>query len=354
MGKDDQIASTLQQVNQIIQDNQFPEVPSLIQGIAQAHPDWIDARLQAEIGLIEKQMDYKIQLHDWEYFRMMKLVYQYCLKVYGTDEVCMSDIGLDNGGLREEMPDKDWDNGGMQEDLPDKDVIWWCWLQGLDQAPELVKACHRSLEKLNRRIVVITEENMMDYVSFPDWILQAKHVGKIDRTHFSDLLRLELLTTRGGTWIDSTVFCSDAEMISKVLRSAPLFCYSFAMRDSVNDWMMFDNWFLHCTKPSRIMNETKNMLYAYWKNEENLKHYFLFHIIFTIACRRNPEECKRIPIFSNEPPHILQLEMMEPFDAQRWEQICSMSGIHKLTYKFDKTVELRGSMLEHVIGKLGS
>ena len=65
MGKDDQIASALQQVNQTIQENRFSEVAPLIQGIAQAHPDWIDARLQAEIGLIEKQMEYKIQLHDW-------------------------------------------------------------------------------------------------------------------------------------------------------------------------------------------------------------------------------------------------------------------------------------------------
>ena len=266
---------------------------------------------------------------------MMKLVYQYCQKVYGTDEVCLADNDLKTNDLR--------------GDLPDKDVIWWCWLQGLDQAPEVVQACYRSLAKLNRRIIVITEENMMDYVSFPDWILRAKEEGRINRTHFSDLLRLELLTTRGGTWIDSTVLCTDAEVILNVMNSASLFCYSFAMRDSINDCMMFDSWFLHCVKPSRIMNETKNMLYAYWKNEENLKHYFLFHIIFTIACRRNPEECKQIPIFSNEPPHILQLEMLEPFNAQRWEQICSMSGIHKLTYKYDQSKELQGTMLEHII-----
>ena len=337
MERDDQIAEALRHIIQVIQEDRFSEVAPLIQELAQTHPDWIDARFQSEISMIEKQMDYKIQLHDWEYFRMMKLVYQYCLKVYGTDEVCGAD--------------KEAENDGLQKELPDKDVIWWCWLQGLDQAPEVVQACYRSLKKLNRKIIVITEENMMDYVSFPDWIVRARQEGRINRTHFSDLLRLELLTTRGGTWIDATVLCTDAEVISSILNSAPLFCYSFAMRDSINDCMMFDSWFLHCAKPCRILTETKNMLYAYWKQETNLKHYFLFHLIFTIACRRNPEECKQIPVFSNEPPHILQLEMLEPFDALRWKQICSMTGIHKLTYKYDQTVKLQGTLLAHVISE---
>lgn len=27
-------------------------------------------------------------------------------------------------------------------------VIWWCWLQGYDNAPEIVKACYNSLKKI--------------------------------------------------------------------------------------------------------------------------------------------------------------------------------------------------------------
>lgn len=300
------------------------------------------------MGLIEKQMEYKMQLRDWEYFRLMKLVYQYCEKMYANDEICSPkneearrSAGFD---MKEHVME-----GHAEENLPDADTIWWCWLQGLKEAPAVVKACYHSLEKLGRGIVVITEENMLDYVSFPDYILAAKRDGRISRTHFSDLIRLELLTTHGGTWIDSTVYCTDAKEILDVMEHAPLFCYSFAMWDSVSDCMMFDNWFLHCTKPSRILTETKNMLYAYWKQESEAKHYFLFHLIFSIACRRNPLECGRIPIFSNEPVHVMQLEMMKPYDVHRWKQICTMSGIHKLTYKYDAEKDISGTMLEYVL-----
>ena len=42
--------------------------------------------------------------------------------------------------------------------LPEPDVIWWCWLQGFDQAPPIVKCCYASLEKLDRQIFIITKD----------------------------------------------------------------------------------------------------------------------------------------------------------------------------------------------------
>ena len=339
MEKEKQIANNLIEVSEMIASGHFADIAPAIQELIRLHPDWVDERLEAEISIIEKQIEYKMQLRDWDYYRMMKLVYQYCLKLYGTDEICCSDMvkGYENSDKR------------IVDDMPDKDVIWWCWLQGLDQAPEVVKACYRSLERLGKKIVVITENNMMDYVSFPNWIIEGWKVGRIDRTHFSDLIRLELLTSRGGTWIDSTVFCTDANKILDVLQHTYLFCFGSVMKDSVSECMRYDNWFLHCSKPSRILNETKNMLYAYWKQEKELKHYFLFQLIFMIACERNPEERRGIPLYSNEPAHILQLEMYEQFSQQRWDQICDMTGIHKLTYKIDPSKEVNGTMLDHVL-----
>ena len=48
--------------------------------------------------------------------------------------------------------------------------VWFCWLQGLDNAPELVKVCLRSQQKLltDREIIVITLDNYTDYVQLPD------------------------------------------------------------------------------------------------------------------------------------------------------------------------------------------
>ncbi|RAZ02631.1 capsular biosynthesis protein, partial [Klebsiella oxytoca] len=66
---------------------------------------------------------------------------------------------------------------------------------GMDRAPHLVRACYRSLrENLpDKEIILITSENMSDYVTFPDYIIEKWEKGQITHTHMTDLLRLELL-----------------------------------------------------------------------------------------------------------------------------------------------------------------
>ena len=63
-------------------------------------------------------------------------------------------------------------------DLYDKypDKIWTCWLQGEEQAPPIVKKCLASIRRHSggREVIVITEKNMWQYVSFPDFILRKK------------------------------------------------------------------------------------------------------------------------------------------------------------------------------------
>nr|MCR5128871.1 capsular polysaccharide synthesis protein [Lachnospiraceae bacterium] len=47
--------------------------------------------------------------------------------------------------------------------------------------------------------------------------------------------------------------------------------------------------------------------------------------------------------------HILQQEMLGEYKEKRWNQIMKMSGIHKLTYKYDQELDIRGSMLEYLL-----
>ena len=96
----------------------------------------------------------------------------------------------------------------FKHDLSNK--VWVCWFQGMDQAPELVKKCFESLQRnlTDREIILITSDNMCNYVQFPDFILDKWKNGKITHTHMTDLLRLELLVKYGGMWVDATVLCT--------------------------------------------------------------------------------------------------------------------------------------------------
>ena len=92
----------------------------------------------------------------------------------------------------------------------DSNKVWICWLQGIENAPNLVKYCYKSIKEnlADRDIVLITSQNMQKYVQFPDFIMEKWKLGQITNTHITDLLRLELLIRYGGMWVDATVLCT--------------------------------------------------------------------------------------------------------------------------------------------------
>ena len=353
------IAEFLNIIQNMIDADDLGKVPAVIQEYLSQHPEAFDERFKSELSMIEKMMDYKSNLSDWAYFRTMKLVYKYLSMQYAGKLPARDDLppaslssvaptGTTNGSGAGQSTA----NGSAVQLLPDSDTIWTCWLQGEEQAPAVVKTCIGSLRKLGRNVVVLTEENTPDYVAIPDYIMQKRAQGIINNTHFSDILRVALLSERGGTWIDATVFISDPTLIGEVMENYPLFAYSFAMRDSISDCMLFDSWFLHSVSANPIIADVRDMLYEYWKKEDSLMHYFLFHLMFSIACRRHPEWNEAIPIFSLEPCHLLQHEMLAPYDELRWRHIMQCSGVHKLTYKYDTAADIRCTMLEHLLKEL--
>ena len=54
--------------------------------------------------------------------------------------------------------------------------VWVCWWQGEKEAPAIVKRCIDSIRRNARghSIIVITEQNYKNFVSFPEWIEEKK------------------------------------------------------------------------------------------------------------------------------------------------------------------------------------
>ena len=82
-------------------------------------------------------------------------------------------------------------------------VIWWCWLQGIENAPPIVRACYNSLVhgewfKANGyKVNVIDAENWKQYIELPEYIVKKWEKKQIPPALFSDLLRLELMIKYG-------------------------------------------------------------------------------------------------------------------------------------------------------------
>ena len=86
--------------------------------------------------------------------------------------------------------------------------IWFCWYQGENAMPEIVKACLRSIRKYagSHPLVVLDYENMDSYVHFPKHIEEKLKTQKFNLIYLSDFLRNYLLSEYGGIWLDTTIY----------------------------------------------------------------------------------------------------------------------------------------------------
>ena len=229
--------------------------------------------------------------------------------------------------------------------------VWVCWMQGMEQAPTLVQRCYRSLKEnlKGKEIVLLTEKNLSQYVQIPDFIMEKLHKGIITKTHFSDILRLELLIQNGGTWIDATVFCSGND-IPKYMMEDEFFIFQKIKPGSDGSAINMSSWFMSAWSNQKFLLATREMLYAYWRRNDRMIDYFLLHLFMMKVKDHYKDEWKQIIPYPNSLPHVLQLMQFEQFDKRRWDAACKASPFHKLTYKVqEENTRKEGTFYKYIM-----
>ena len=221
----------------------------------------------------------------------------------------------------------------------------------MENAPELVQRCFRTLEDnlKDREIVLITSSNLMEYTDFPKYILEKYEKGLITHTHFSDLLRVELLCRYGGTWIDATVFCSGGDIPSYMLDSE-LFMFQNLKPGADGSVLNISSWFMTSCANNKIMLAVRALLWEYWKKNNRLIDYFLLHHFVVMVGERYTDDWNRIVQFPNSFPHILLLMLFEEFNQEKWDAVTNVCPFHKLAYKRSKEeMEKKGTYYKHIM-----
>ena len=238
-----------------------------------------------------------------------------------------------------------------EEKIVNKDTIWFCWLQGIEEAPDLVKRCLESIKinLMDKKIILIDQENLFDYIQLPDYIVKKWKTGRIGAAHFSDIIRLELLIRHGGYWIDATVYCTDSKL-TQYIDELPLFMYSFYYFGFNPEIMATNNWLLYGTTNQNILCLTREFLYRYWLKYDRALNYFIFHLFMTMALEYYVEEHIKIPIVSQVDAHILATYMFHSFDSKRYELIKMQTGFHKLSTRFNSTyIQRKDTFYDRII-----
>ena len=231
-------------------------------------------------------------------------------------------------------------------------IIWVCWLQGIEKAPKLVQVCYRSIQKhlQDRVVILLTEENIGQYVSLPDFIENRYREGIIPTAHYTDLLRLELLIKYGGTWIDSTVLCTGDDYPKEILDSE-LFVFQH-LEKSEYAFRGLSNWFITSCADNWVLKELRDLLYQYWKDYDCVVHYYMFHLFFGMIMEKHPEVAAKMPKYGNRVPHYLSRRMGDKYDKAWMQELKAHSCFHKLSYRLDdKVLESNGTFYDEIINK---
>ena len=178
--------------------------------------------------------------------------------------------------------------------------VWVCWLQGIENAPQVVKVCYQSiLNNLDDREIV-----------------------------FSDILRLELLKKYGGTWIDATMFITDKNLPDYMLNDKLFICQS--IEDTA---AQIESFFITSESNNKIITMTLELLYKYWEKHNVLIHYLLMFYFFKIATEEFENEWADVIPFSRTAVKSLDYNLENPFNERVFKEILKITPIHKLTYK---------------------
>ncbi len=229
------------------------------------------------------------------------------------------------------------------------DIIWLCWFQGYDNAPFLVQKCRDSIIKHNpdKKIVVVDNSNLEQYIQLPEYIERKHDEGIIPHAHYADLIRITLLAQHGGTWIDTTVYATNK--LPEYISQSELFCYKVAPFGKT----VASNWLISAAPNNPIILQMKSLLYEYWKNENKLVSYSIFHLFWTMTVEFNENNAAlwhKVPYFDDVNCKILQMGLFDQYSDERFQQIKSMSGIHKLTYKFpEESTQLENTFYKFII-----
>ncbi len=209
--------------------------------------------------------------------------------------------------------------------------LFTCWMQGIENAPPLVKKCINTMKERfpEREFIVITEENLSDYIEIPEWFIKKWRKGIIDNTKLSNLIRLELLIKYGGIWMDSTVFCSSSDLPDYV-DNAPLFMYK---ERGLGEIRCGATWLMSAESNNNILRATRDVYLEYWKNENSLIEYFLVTFCLKMAIEKYPEEWDRVFLAPATTQGVLGQYLFKPFDEQIWKNIKSLTCFHKLSNK---------------------
>lgn len=231
-------------------------------------------------------------------------------------------------------------------------LLWTLWWQGYDQMPPVVKLCYQKqktyAESKNAKLILLTKDNIGEYVDIPQIILEKVDKKIITLTHFSDIIRIFLLEQYGGAWIDSTLLI-DNSIYETSFEDNDFFSFHLPVdvhtpsgTGQVLTECKWSGFMLYSKTPHNpIFVFLKRSIVDYWEKYDVLVDYFIMNFLIRVLYD-NEEYAKRmIDVVSYNNPCLYDLNpiMGKKYLDDEWYSLRRSTDFFKLSWK-EKYIKL--------------
>lgn len=230
-------------------------------------------------------------------------------------------------------------------------TIWIFWWQGEDSMPPVVLKCYKSVlaNAGEKKVVLITKNNIKSYTDIPDYIFDKLESGNITFTHFSDILRANLLKNNGGLWMDATLYV--IRSLDKIDLSKLYYCSGYPS-DSFNiSYGRWTGFFMGGPSGMDLMSFMDQVYRIYWKTESEIPDYFFIDYALDYAWNKDLSGFKSLQNeYKDNNPNLFNLQGLtnKKFNQKDWDNLVSSTSVFKLSYKKRLKLDQLDSFYNHL------
>ena len=225
-------------------------------------------------------------------------------------------------------------NNLQQSEIVERSTIWYFWWDGKDKLPDVCLHCLKSIEMncRERKVIFVDKNNYRDFVKIHPVIEKKFKEGIIPIQQFSDVLRVELLKTYGGLWLDATMFITsdlENELNSRF----------FTLKHGTQTRFVSNGrWSISCIgaeKAHPLFMFLSDAFKRYYSKYDSLVDYFLMDYLVDIAYENIPRVSVDVGSIAKNNPDVyfLQNNFDKKFDPVEFEKITLDTKIFKLNWR---------------------
>lgn len=229
--------------------------------------------------------------------------------------------------------------------------IWVFWYQGEESMPDIIRMCYNSIcQNANgRKVVLLTKDNVGDYVQMPAFIMEKVKKGYITFTHLSDLVRVSLLYKYGGTWMDATLLTTapiDNSWMNGVFGTVKVHPLS---EGTISDYR-WTSFYMFCQPGSLAMKCFRDVMFAFLGKNRGMLDYFFIDYTFELLYQKNPSFKKIVDENPYTNQHIFDCHLNEAYHGQ-FEKEWADTRVFKLNRRMVVDKKVKNSVYQHVAEK---